>query len=123
MNIKYKPGLMVQVLTVPQYLCFVHSQQNVCSTYVISEVPCKGNGITLGLTSGNTNYAGLTDQPSFGLTTGMSSYGKSVGVTAATDGTAFAGKTIGVTTDGSKSGIVADLSSIATFAPTFCIKY
>lgn len=73
-------------------------------------VPVIGNEIAIGLTDGTTNY-GLY-QGSNSLAAKDTMYGTSVGIsnTAASS----ISKTMGLTTDGSKSGIVADLSNVST---------
>ena len=76
----------------------------------------KGNGMTLGLTDGITNY-GLQGSPYNGykeyLLPKSGSYGSNIGGTN-TSGSEFAsyGQLVGVTTDATKSGIIADLSNI-----------
>lgn len=49
------------------------------------------------------------------------SYGKAIGYTYSS-ATALS-KSVGLTTDSNKSGIVADLSALSTFAPYFYIKH
>ena len=92
------------------------------STSSISEAPCKGNGITLGLTNG-TSYAGL-----YGYTEGTAKvmaavpnkYGVAVGQGSPNMGIVYS---LGITTEPDYSGIVCDLSAIPTFKPYFYIRY
>lgn len=76
-------------------------------------IPCKGNGITLGLTNGINNY-GLSKSTSSVLTwapliANDKTYGTNVGNTqdARSENIAIS---FGITTDPTKSGVVADLS-------------
>ena len=75
-------------------------------------IPCKGNGMTLGLTDGTEEY-GLTSYQtgSVGrrLTAFTTTKGTTVG-TVATTGNIQYDYSIGITTDPKKSGVVADLS-------------
>lgn len=83
--------------------------------------PVIGNGMSIGLTDGTTNGAlqgerfmhSASDYHQ-ALTTSANTFGANVG-TAASDSTHLGIKTLGLTTDGSKSGIIADLS-VATGA-------
>ena len=80
-----------------------------------STVPVKGTGKTLGLTDG-TNNVGLQVPSSNGyFNTGFATtnYDTNIGSAYATP-IANVGTSFGVTTDGSKSGIVADLSNVST---------
>lgn len=74
-------------------------------------IPCKGNGMTLGLTDG-TNNVGLRLSSGEGyLTTSASSgYGSVIGIVSSSFGIASNNKLGGITTDPTKSGVVADLS-------------
>lgn len=85
-------------------------------------VPCRGNGITLGITDG-TKYIGMQAGSGtsvyFSGRTGL--YGEPVGGTYGA-GTAIT-KSLGITTDPTMSGIVCDLSAIPTFKPYFYIRY
>lgn len=79
-----------------------------------SEVPVVGNGMTLGMTNGTTNFglAGSNSNYSQSYTcTGI--YGVPVGSDASNDASYITGR-LGVTTDASKSGIVAKMSSTKT---------
>lgn len=74
-----------------------------------STAPVVGNGMTLGLTDGLSNY-GIAPQANYwGIYASQSVFGSIVG----TDSTGYLSqdKSLGVTTDPTKSGIVADLSS------------
>nr|DAO76743.1 MAG TPA: tail fiber protein [Microviridae sp.] len=75
--------------------------------HVGKSAPVVGNGMTLGLTDGTDNY-GLQGTNVDSLSTGKGAYGTAVGtVTSAINAP---NKNLGVTTDGTKSGMVADLS-------------
>ena len=82
-------------------------------TSVNSNVPVKGNGITLGLTNGTEN-AGLNAQnsSSYGkmLISGTGNYGEAVGSTHSGNQLANS-KSVGLTTDDTKSGIVGTVTS------------
>ena len=93
------------------YLLYLHF--NLTSTSAISgTLPCKGNGLTLGLTDG-TNNLGLSGGRSDNWYVGIApSYNIAAGTTyTSASPQQAAKKTTGVTTDASKSGIVAVLSS------------
>lgn len=75
--------------------------------HVGKNAPVIGNGMTLGLTDGTDNY-GLQGSSVDGLSTGKGAYGTAVGT--AISAINAPNKNLGVTTDGSKSGMVADLS-------------
>jgi hypothetical protein len=78
------------------------------------EVPVKGNGKTLGLTDGTNNY-GL--QRDYYSSTGSynqvhtGSYGKDIGASRVSN-TNSVTTTLGITLDSTKSGIIADTSSL-----------
>lgn len=76
-----------------------------------SSAPVIGNGLTLGLTNGTTN-SGLVHGTNSGayLNDRTDAYGTNVSNTYAASGTALSGN-IGITTDGTKSGMIADLSN------------
>lgn len=83
---------------------------NVSST---TTAPVKGTGKTLGLTNGAYNY-GLVNGPAGYTQIGnTSAYGANAGSTPSGDYTGL-NQSLGITTDGSKSGIVADTSSLLT---------
>ena len=88
--------------------------------------PVYGNGMALGLTNGTNNYGliplGVGQDQASRLAAQTGTYGKNIGTGTSGSNTSNA-KTLGVTTDPTKSGIVADLSSISGFAPTFVIKF
>ena len=77
--------------------------------------PVVGNGTTLGLTNGSTNYGLIplgvgSDQASrLAATTGT--YGSNIG-TGNSGSASTNSKSLGVTTDSTKSGLVADLSTV-----------
>ena len=84
-------------------------------------VPCKGNGMTLGLTNGTTNYGMLPNGSSQSYIGQTGQYGQNVGESHT--GTYTSGNLgQGITTDASKSGIVSSLSS-AGQKSTAIIKY
>lgn len=74
----------------------------------------KGNGTTIGLTDGTRNmgmfYSSLNYGPLYGFD---NSYDVPVG-TSATTASSGTNKTVGLTTDGTKSGMIVDLSNITT---------
>jgi hypothetical protein len=77
--------------------------------------PVVGNGMTLGLSNGTSNY-GLGDGTNSDhnyLRATENNYGTNVGTTQNGNG-AYTLKTLGVTTDPTKSGLVAQLSDITT---------
>lgn len=75
------------------------------------DIPCKGNGMTLGLTNG-TRDGGLNGYYNdFWRNLDPTLYGKNVG-TSGSSQWGQANKSVGVTTDSTKSGIVADTSSL-----------
>lgn len=79
---------------------------------LIGTAPVVGTGLTLGLTDGTNNYGLVNSNMSStnrnSVLTGL--YGYPAGYTAGTLSSGL-NKSLGVTTDGSKSGLVADLSS------------
>lgn len=90
--------------------------------HVPNTVPVKGNGMTLGLTDG-TDFAGLqkgTDTWQ-GQTFGYTVYGTNVGTTGSSWNHSN-DKSWGVTTDSTKSGIVADMSSVNTITTNVWIR-
>lgn len=90
------------------------SNWSLISTGIVQagDIPCKGNGMTLGMTDG-TNLSGLYSSSSgaTGLMDDYGTYGVNVG-TVGTAGRNLIGKSVGVTTDETKSGIIADTSSL-----------
>jgi len=80
-------------------------------TSLNASVPAKGNGMSIGITDGTNN--GALDAANYYLHVNQGKYGEAVG-TATTTQNAFTAKTLGITTDGTKSGIIADLSAITT---------
>lgn len=75
--------------------------------HIGKNAPVVGNGITLGLTDGTNNY-GLQGSSVDSLSTGKGAYGTAVGTVISAINAPD--KNLGVTTDGTKSGMVADLS-------------
>lgn len=89
-----------------------------------STIPVKGDGLTLGLTDGTTNF-GLADTRSSSLewsplVSNSNVYGKTVG-----DKTSWSAKnrymSLGVATDSAKSGIIADINN--AFTMRYYIKF
>lgn len=78
---------------------------------VNASAPVVGNGMTLGLTDGTNNFGiqnwNVTLQN--GTLTSTTTYGKNVGTTGSAS--SAENKSLGLTTDGTKSGIVANVSS------------
>lgn len=72
--------------------------------------PVKGSGKTLGLTNGTNNY-GFNFDNNANARLYTSLFDTNVGTQATTSQTGSANKSLGVTTDGTKSGLVADLSN------------
>ena len=74
------------------------------------DIPCKGNGMTLGLTNGTVN-GGLstTSAGDLNLRAAQTVYGANI---SSNDGATAAKGNYGVTLDETKSGIVADTSSL-----------
>jgi hypothetical protein len=75
-------------------------------TNVNTNVPCKGNGKTLGLTDGTNNY-GLVGANGSGNNAFAGIYNTNVGTTVSGASTL---SSVGVTTDSSKSGIVGTVT-------------
>lgn len=75
------------------------------------DIPVKGNGMTLGLTDGTNNLGwGQGSNSSYGAQLTTNNYNTNVGTS--NSGTYVANKTVGLTTDSTKSGIIADTSSL-----------
>ena len=75
------------------------------------EVPVRGNGMTLGLTNG-TQYTAMGNADSNGqIQNRTDSYGVPVQSSSITSGNVIAGA-LGITLDPTKSGIIADTSSL-----------
>lgn len=72
-----------------------------------TSAPVIGNGTTIGLTNGTNNY-GLGSDSNGIMKSYQTNYGSNVGTTVGS--TLASGKTLGVTTDGTKSGLIADLT-------------
>ena len=81
-----------------------------------TEAAVVGNGMTLGLTDGSTNYGlrlgGSDAYTQVNLGQYTAGYGREVGVTGLGNGNTTSAKTAGITTDPTKSGIVANLPTI-----------
>ena len=79
-------------------------------TSVNTSVPIAGNGMTIGLTNGTTNYGMSTDGSSTAILTGVDTlYGTNVGTTRTSGGPAK-NKTMGLTTDATKSGLTGTVT-------------
>ena len=77
----------------------------------LGTVPVKGNGMTLGITDGSANYGFVQAASGVDRVGSVNTYGQPTGTTPAGDSSTWS-KSIGITTDGTKSGIIADLSDI-----------
>lgn len=79
------------------------------------DIPCKGNGMILGLTDGTTT-SGLINYHGSGYhrnTGNRNAYGQNVtSSNAYSQDSIYDGAGLGITTDSTKSGIVADTSSL-----------
>ena len=78
------------------------------------DIPCKGNGMGVGLTNGANNFGLEPDSTagSYGIMYASSNaYGANVGASASSYNPGSY-KVVGVTTDSTKSGIIADTSSL-----------
>lgn len=85
-----------------------------------TSAPVVGNGMTIGLTDGTNNFGfGTLNGQTNGIGKG-SLYGANVGTSATADYNPY-NKGIGITTDGSKSGMYADLTS-ATAATIIALR-
>ena len=85
----------------------------VVSTGIVKagDIPCKGNGMTLGLTDGTNNGGLFSTGASDGYTLFTNNYGDNIG--SAWGSTTYATNvTLGITIDPSKSGIIADTTSL-----------
>lgn len=93
----------------PKYSNKIYTQD------ISSSAPVVGNGISLGLTDGTTNFGSCFGSSNHLATflIGSQNYGKDVGTSAIDQGYGNP-KVAGITTDGSKSGIIAQLSNITT---------
>ena len=94
-------------------------------TGVNTNVPCKGNGITLGMTDG-TNLFGvnlrLSGATARSLMPDTNIYGSPVGSSSTTSTAGNTNTSIGVTTDATKSGIVGTVTR-SVLSINFAIKY
>ena len=72
-----------------------------------STVPCRGNGMSLGLYNGTT-YGGMQKMSGSQVSLDSRNYGNPVSTSASS--TSGINGVLGVTNEASKSGIVADLS-------------
>lgn len=73
-------------------------------------IPCKGNGMTLGVTEGTNNGGFINSSEGAGIVARKDIYGKETGSSNTSASTLNTWKSIGVSTDPTKSGVVADLS-------------
>lgn len=82
------------------------------------DIPCKGNGMGLGLTDGTHLYgiqeASISGSSTDAITCQTGGYGKNTGTANAWSASQSAvnATVLGVTTDSTKSGIIADTSSL-----------
>lgn len=74
-----------------------------------TQAPTIGNG-TLGLTDGTHNDGAYASSGGIAYATNV--YGKDVGTTISAGISLTEGKSIGITTDGSKSGVITDLTNV-----------
>lgn len=83
-----------------------------------STAPVVGNGMALGITDGTTNFGGYTNregtQSHARLSAITGAYGLTTLPSTPTGTVISAGRTFAVTSDGTKSGLIADLSNITT---------
>lgn len=88
-----------------------------------SSVPVVGNGMALGLTDG-TNVFGATNGTNGSIigvvSTSNGAYGKLL-PDASGHNTTTGNHSLGITTDGTKSGMIADISNYQDII--WCIKY
>lgn len=87
-----------------------------------STVPVVGNGMALGLTNGTVNYSPINQNGNSYMLTSLYGYGANVGLTTSFQNISGDGAT-GVTTDPTKSGLVANTSSLLTQYPLSCYYY
>lgn len=85
-----------------------------------TNIPVKGNGISLGVTNGETNASFASCPDGIPRLRG-DTYGKNIGTTVNNLGTSFNGP-IGLATDAAKSGVVANMTATKTTV-RWCIKY
>ena len=85
-----------------------------------SSIACKGNGKTLGLTNGTQNAGVNASSQNWNLGNYQGAYGTNVGSTSLS-GNSLGTKTVGITTDGTKSGIITDISGLPTL--NWAIKF
>ena len=83
------------------------------SSSISATAPVIGNGMTVGLTNGTTNV-GTAYNGNGIMIGGAGWYGKNYTDAYTGQGTEITSKLVGLTTDGTKSGIIADLSDITT---------
>ena len=118
-NFVYEPSN--NTVRLPKYGNQIITKTSAIST--ASTVPVVGNGITLGLTDGTNNFGFQTIS---GNNSGHSmvvsgAYGTNIGSASSTSYVG-ANKTFGVTSDDTKSGLIADISSIKNY-PLDCYYY
>ena len=87
-------------------------------TNINTSASVKGNGMTLGLTDGTNNYGlALASNSGSNYRIGWPDlYGTAIGTSSSASSTTTAeiSKGASITTDGTKSGIIADLSNISS---------
>ena len=79
---------------------------------VANSIQCKGNGLTIGLTSGGSNFGllGIQTNPR-GIGGYLNAYGTNANTTGQGDTGITASARVGLTTDKTKSGIISDQSN------------
>ena len=92
------------------------------SVSTASTVPVVGNGMALGLTNGTVNYSPINQNGNSYMLTSLYGYGANVGLATSFQNISGDGAT-GVTTDPTKSGLVANTSSLLTQYPLSCYYY
>lgn len=83
-----------------------------------NNIPVVGNGITLGLTTGNDIYFGLVTNSAQDGSYNTGGYGQNAG-SSFSGSKPTASRTLGVTTDPEKSGIIADTTNTAQLRVMF----
>lgn len=86
-------------------------------------LPVKGDGKSLGLTDASNNLGIYASSGTSGLRAVTGAYNKNAGASISSEGTQSTGKALGVTTDGTKSGIIADLPALTNTYGVNCYYY
>ena len=95
---------------------WVLKSANSIVTDIDGTVPVKGNGKTLGLTDGTNNFGLASYVNGSYAYVWNTAYDTQLGTTISAGANNVAPYPKGVTTDGSKSGLIADLSSTVTLS-------